>query len=264
MGEEGGSGRCGSTVCVECKKREERERERWRGKLCFEVTRAVNERGQALHREEEEESKREQRARGKAIVGLLGDKKITIQRFFQKSAVWGNKSKAAACNKGSWKCEISLLYFTLLHCGKGIQTCRWTGALCGHIRAPTHTGIHTSYCSYIEGTFALVDLRVSFWFQHQNKAWLLISFGSSLHLKWTLVKKEICTLDNSDMSALCSQATLATKRMAFTIRQSQSWSEALLDNTTRGNYKYCRWLLLWASAMSAKCFSPFGTHREIQ
>lgn len=51
--------------------------------MCFEVTRAVNKRGQALHREEEEESKREQSARGKAIVGLLGDhrsnKKITIQ-----------------------------------------------------------------------------------------------------------------------------------------------------------------------------------------
>lgn len=62
---------------------------------------------------------------------------------------------------------------------------------------PTHTYTHrhTSYCRiitacYIKGTFVLVDLRVSFGFQRQNKAWLLILFGSSLHLNTSPHKKK--------------------------------------------------------------------------
>lgn len=96
--------------------------------------------------------RRKQSARGKAIVGLLGDhksnKKSQYNDFSRKVQFRGSKSKAAACNKDSWKCQISPLYFTLLHCGKGAQTWRWTGAQCGHIGTPTHSHKHkhTSYC----------------------------------------------------------------------------------------------------------------------
>lgn len=130
----GGSGCCGSAVCVKCKKREGTERGE-------EGSCALRVRGRWTSVAElctGGRKKRKQSARGKAIVGLLGDhksnKKITIQWFFQKSAVQRNKSKAAACNKEPWKCQVSPLYFTLLHCGKGIQTCRWAGALSSHIR----------------------------------------------------------------------------------------------------------------------------------
>lgn len=71
-GIEGGGGRCGSAVCVECKRREGTARGE-EGSMCSEVTRG----GERAWPSAALEGGRggEQSARGKAIVGLLGDHK---------------------------------------------------------------------------------------------------------------------------------------------------------------------------------------------
>lgn len=79
--------------------------------------------------------RRKQSARGKAIVGLLEDhesnKKSQYDDFSRKVQFREINLKQLLVIK-TRKCQISVLYFALLHCGKGVQTWRWTGALCRH------------------------------------------------------------------------------------------------------------------------------------
>lgn len=135
------------------REREGTERGEEGGKLHCEVTATEAARPEHRSKREEEEegswgAREETRLwdfQGIVWVIKKKEKKITIQWFFQKSAVRGNKSKAAACNKDSWKCQISPLYFTLLQCGKGAQTCRRTD----RCRTPTHTLSHTTTHTFV-------------------------------------------------------------------------------------------------------------------